>query len=346
MLPAAGGVAAMARDTEKGLRLLMALSGLVLLIACANIANLLLARGAARKLQTSVRLALGARRGRLVQAIADRECHAGSPGRDCRTGCRVPWYAQHSRDRVPRFGVHSDQPEPSTPVMLFSFGLSLADGSRVRRCASMDRLACRPGRSAARRQPLDHARRHLSAKDCWSWCRPHCRWCWWRARCLMVQSLRKLEHQNFGFQSDHRYIVRVSRAFVGYPPEQRAAAYRELRQKMNSIPGVITSSYSLYSPMEGEQLEYVRLCSRPRAQLRRQWRLLLVAAHRSRLFRDHWNPAAAGTNHRRTGHANIDQGRRRQRAIRQEVLQRRRSHRQAFRRADPNIPSTSKSLAW
>jgi len=68
---------------------------------------------------------------------------------------------------------------------------------------------------------------------------------------LMVQSLRKLEHQNFGFQSDHRYIVRVGRAYHDYSTEKREGAYRELQQRMNSIPGVITSSYSMYSPMEG-----------------------------------------------------------------------------------------------
>src|SRR5499427_10684688 len=68
---------------------------------------------------------------------------------------------------------------------------------------------------------------------------------------LMVQSLRKLEHQNFGFQTDHRYIIRLTRTFHGYSFEKREGAYRELRQRLNSIPGVITASYSMYSPMEG-----------------------------------------------------------------------------------------------
>ena len=129
---------------------------------------------------------------------------------------------------------------------------------------------------------------------------------------LMVQSLRKLEHQNFGFQSDHRYIVRVGRAFHDYSPEKREGAYRELRQRMNSIPGVITSSYSMYSPMEGNN-----------------WSTSVYLPGRTHLsgehgdyaswlrigpdyFRDDWNAAVAGSNHRRAGHANIDQGGRRQ----------------------------------
>src|SRR5579875_2310099 len=69
MAPGGAGVTQMQDQTKSGLRLLMIIAGLVLLIACANIANLFLARGAATRAETAIRVALGAPRRTLIRQI-------------------------------------------------------------------------------------------------------------------------------------------------------------------------------------------------------------------------------------------------------------------------------------
>src|SRR5581483_9879858 len=69
LAPGGGGIRILQRQTARALRLLMILSSIVLLIACANFANLLLARGSSGRAELSVRMALGATRIRISRQI-------------------------------------------------------------------------------------------------------------------------------------------------------------------------------------------------------------------------------------------------------------------------------------
>ena len=80
IVPGGAGIQNLQQETSKGLYLLMAISGLVLLVACANVANLLLARGMTRKTETSIRMALGAARGRLIRQMLTESVLLGCMG--------------------------------------------------------------------------------------------------------------------------------------------------------------------------------------------------------------------------------------------------------------------------
>ncbi len=111
VVPAGAGVGAMKEDYGRSLQILMCVCGLVLLIACANIANLLLARGMARRSQTSLRLAIGASRARLIsQSLTESILLSVSGGSRRLGGGRWRW-TPHSCPCIFLCPIRSDRHE-------------------------------------------------------------------------------------------------------------------------------------------------------------------------------------------------------------------------------------------
>ena len=181
IVPAGAGVAEMKEEYGSSLRILLAVCGMVLLIGCANVANLLLARSATRRTQTAVRLAVGASRRQIViQALTESVLLAIG---GCLAGLVVAGAAARLLLALAFQNSHflPIGSAPSLAVLGVSFALALADWHCIWRGP---RLAChahRPGGGSARIGP-QHQRLipPLPARPCWR-CRRVCRWCWWPA---------------------------------------------------------------------------------------------------------------------------------------------------------------------
>ncbi len=248
--PGGGGVESMKQNYEQDLRLLMAITGLVLLIACANLANLQLARGAANAAQMSVRVALGAQRTRLVrQTLTESLLLAvlgGAAGLAVATGLAafLIGLAFHGARYVPIAST------PSLPVLGFTFLLSLATGVI---------FGLAPAWSASRADPAA-ALRGAGRSAGGSSALPQRSLVVLQAALslallvgagLMVKTLGNLTNQSFGYQPKGRMIANVNAALSGYAPEKIAAIYRDIERQLRQIGGVNNVGLSLYSPMEG-----------------------------------------------------------------------------------------------
>ncbi len=248
LTPAGGGVSRMRANYADGLRLLAAASGLVLLIACANVANLLLAQGAAQRAQTVMRVALGAPRSRLIrQALTEGlmlGLFGGAAGLAVAyAGTQIILSLAFRGARYVPIGT-----APSLPVLLFAALLSAlttlifaaapawisskADAGEAFRGSQR---GIRQGSSVPQKS-LIVLQAALSLVLL-------------AGAGLLTESLRNLERQPFGFDTSGRVIVKVDPSLAGYTAERLQGLYHALKDRLHQIPGVQSVSFSLYSPM-------------------------------------------------------------------------------------------------
>jgi predicted permease len=247
IIPAGAGVGEMKEGYKDSLRILLIVCCLVLLIACANIANLLMARGTARRAQTSVRLALGASRKRLIRQSLTESIVLSVLG-----GAAGVAIAYLGVKLIVKLAFHTAHfvpidATPSLPILAFAFGLSLATGAL---------FGTAPAWLTSHGDPAEALRgANRSTRDRSSL--PQKTLVVLQATLsivllagagLLIRSLQKMEHQDFGFETDHRVSIGVNAPFSGYSPEKLDAIYRDLQDRLTRIPGVQRAALALYSP--------------------------------------------------------------------------------------------------
>jgi predicted permease len=251
IVPAANGVGNMRDEVAPALKLLQALAAAVLLIACANLANLLLARGMARRTETAVRVALGASRGRLVsQFLIESVLLACAGGL---VGLAVSFAGARTIIDLAFRGAANIpvDPTPSLLVIAFAFGVSVVTGAA---------FGVAPALVASRSDPIDALRgagrttgeRGTRVRQSLIALQVAISLVLVTCAGLLGGSLQKLEAQDFGFQIENRYVVSLAPSLTTVSAEELESVYARMRERVRRIPGVVNAAFSLYSPMSGD----------------------------------------------------------------------------------------------
>jgi len=266
LTPGGAGTAALREQYEEGLKLLLVAAGCVLLVACANLANLMLARGLKDRAQTSIRVALGAPRGRLVRkslvecvmlaaiggALGIGVAYAGT-----RLILHLAFQTGGPNNWVPISAT------PSWPVLLFTLSMSVLTGII---------FGIAPAWVTSRADPIEALRgasRSVAGGGSWAQrslviAQAAMSLVLLSAAALLGQSLRNLQHQDFGFETQGRYIAWINPALGNYKPEQLEPMFRQIDDRLQQIPGVRMVAPALYAPMTGNSWnESIRVEGRP-----------------------------------------------------------------------------------
>ncbi|MGE5327612.1 MAG: ABC transporter permease [Deltaproteobacteria bacterium] len=262
VIPAGAGVAVMKEEYGRSLQILLTVCGLVLLIACANVANLLLARAASRRGQTAVRLAVGASRWQVISQALTESVLLAVAG--CVVGLAVAIGAARLLLRLAFQSSHflPISPVPSLSVLGISFALAIITGIIFGAAPAWFATRTDPAEAlrGAGRSTRDHS--HFT-----------------RTGLLVLQatlsvvlvagatmlgrSLNNLERQDFGFQVPKRVEVSLHSPPSNYSLPKLMALYRQMDERLNRLPGVEGAGLALYNPLTNNWGEMIYVEGHP-----------------------------------------------------------------------------------
>lgn len=249
LTPGGGGIQNMQEGYKDHLKLLQWIAVLVLLVACANIANLLLVRGMSRKAELSIRSALGAQRSRIVRQLLTESVLLSAMGG--LLGLAISYLGAHALLAL-AFPNQQNMPVNATPsplVIGFAFVLSLVTGVL---------FGLAPAVMAARTQPAEALRSNARTTA-------HGASLLQRvlvvlqaalslvllvAAGLFAQSLNKAENVDMKLNTKNRYIAHINPQAAGYKNTEVELLYQTIEDRFHAIPGVLKVGLATYTPME------------------------------------------------------------------------------------------------
>ena len=251
---AAVGYSGLRNEFSTALIVLMCMVGLVLLIACANVANLLIARGFMRQKEIAVRLSLGASRGRLVRQLLVESLVLAIAGGAAGLGLAVV-LTRGLLSLIPAEG----QPllidaHPDLRILAFAFGLTLVTGIvfgllpalRASRPDPWTTLKDTVGSIAGTGGSLFLRKGLVTAQVALSFLLLF-------GAGLFVRSLQNLQTTETGVALDNLITFAVSPDLNGYDDERGTLFYRQLLERLRSAPGVKSAGLAAVPILSGDE---------------------------------------------------------------------------------------------
>ena len=250
LLPARQALNGETSDIAAMLELIMTAVGFVLLIACANVAGLILARSANRQKELALRQALGAGRGRIARQLLTESLVLAITGGAL--GVLVAFVGVHALTRLVSSSLDEPFPfviAPDWRVLAFTIGVTLATGilcglapslrsartdltpSLRENASSIPGGASQGGRRVRLGDALVVAQVALSVIVL-------------VGAGLLVRTLHKLQTLDPGFDTQHVLLFGIQPSLAGYTDDHTAQLYQQLQERFKALPGVVSASYS------------------------------------------------------------------------------------------------------
>jgi predicted permease len=251
--PAGSGLVRVRDQYGKPLMLLMVVVGLLLLLACINMASMLLARSAGRQREIALRVGLGASRGRLARQMLTESVLLSLAG--MLLGIFFAYLGTSVLARIMASGRAFEHIEirvqPDLHLLLFTAGIALLTGLV---------FGLAPAWYAFRFDPASALRQSGKGGDTRLWrlfgkglvtAQVALAIFLVAAAAIFLNHLSRLRNFDLGFRSDHVLLATLDPSHSGYKPEQLAAFYQILLSRLDAIPGVRSASISGCTPLQG-----------------------------------------------------------------------------------------------
>ena len=243
-----GGISGLRRNYSKPLQMLMAIVGIVLLIACANVGSLLLSRAASRKAEISLRMALGASRWRIIRQLLTESMLLALLGGIC--GVLLAQWGVFALVGL----VAKTSPLDTAPdigVLAFTAGVSLVAGLLFGLIPAVQASVTNLSSAMKEKTRTRGGRLRLSLSSLMVVMQIGLSMVLLTGAGLFARSLLKLQNEDVGFDRENVLLLDIDSRLAGYKPNELATLYQQIIERLGTLPQVRNVSMATYAPMSG-----------------------------------------------------------------------------------------------